>query len=295
MENQILIIGGTGNTGMPLVDLLVGSDARYQVLVRSDQNEAALAARGVPTVRGELGDWPVIAERLNGVDTVFLLSSPTPDMLELHKRVIDLSVEAGVRKIVRLSAEPARRPEGMALYEQHAAADSHLMASGLEYVILRPHYFMQNIPQMHAMFIQEKHMFAQYLGDAKIPMVDTRDIAKAALACLTSDAHNGQIHTITGPRAISFYDVAEEYSKALGHKIQYLSLTYEDQKAGFEGFGMPQWTVKTVMTLFKQWVDQEVQPVSEDYQRITNVAATDIRQFVADFAVPVAETTRQSA
>ncbi len=110
MKNQILIIGGTGNTGAPLVDLLAGSDARYQVLVRSAQNEAALAALGVPTVRGELGDWPVIAEHLDGVDTVFLLSSPAPDMVDLHKQVINLSVAAGVRKIVRLSAEPANRP-----------------------------------------------------------------------------------------------------------------------------------------------------------------------------------------
>ncbi len=199
MNPEILVIGGTGNTGTPLVEMLKDGGTAYRVLVRNDESEARLASQGVATVRGALGDEPSIKVALENVGTVFLVSSPAPEMLELHKGFIDLAVSVGVRKIVRLSAEPARDGSGMALYEQHAEVDDYLMASGLEYVILRPHYFMQNIPQMHATFMKEKQMFAQYLGDARIPMVDTRDIAKASFACLTSDEFNNRVHYITGP------------------------------------------------------------------------------------------------
>lgn len=284
MTNEILIIGGTGNTGGPLVDLLKGSEQNYRVMVRSDENEINMASMGVPTVRAELGDWPSVESALENIDTVFLLSSPSPVMSDLHKGLIDRALSANVRKIVRLSAEPARYSEGLPMYEQHSEVDNYLMASGLEYVILRPHYFMQNIPQMHAAFMKEKQMFAQYMGDTRIPMVDTRNIAKAALAALTSDEFNGKIHYITGPRAISFHDVAEAFSKPLGKEIQYVNLPYEDQKAGLEAYGTPDMIVTTVMTLFKRWADGDDQPASDDYEKITGAKATDIDQFAADFA-----------
>ena len=284
MKNEILIIGGTGNIGTPLVGLLKESAESYKVLVRNDENEAILTKRGIPNVRGALGDWESVESALNGVDTVFLLSSPSPEMPDLHKGLIDHAVSAGVRKIVRLSAEPARESEGLPMYEHHAAMDDHLMASGLIYVIIRPHYFMQNILQMHATFIKEQQMFAQYLGDGRIPMVDTRDVANAAFSGLTSDEYNGKIHYITGPRAISYYDVAEAFTKQLGKKIQYVSLSYEDQKAGLEAYGTPPMIVDTVMTLFKRWADSGERLASQDYEQMTGTKAIGIDQFAADHA-----------
>ncbi|WP_114287968.1 NmrA family NAD(P)-binding protein [Candidatus Halocynthiibacter alkanivorans] len=284
MKNEILVIGGTGNIGMPLVDLLKDSDQDYRVVVRSDGSEAKMASKGVPTVRAELGDWPSVETALWNVDTAFLLSSPSPVMSDLHKGLIDRAISANVRKIVRLSAEPARHSKGLPMYEQHSEVDDYLTASGLDYVILRPRYFMQNIPQMHAVFMKEKQMFAQYPGNTRIPMMDTRDIAKAVLAGLTSDTYNGKIHYLTGPEAISFHDVAEAFSKPLGKDIQYVNLSYEDQKAGLESYGTPDMIVETVMTLFKRWAEGGDQPATSDYENITGAKATGIDQFAAETA-----------
>jgi len=285
MKNEILIIGGTGNIGTPLVDLLKGSDQSYRVLVRSDENEAKMASAGVPTVRAELGDWPSIDAALEGVSTIFLLSAPSPVMSDLHEGLIDRAKSADVRKIVRLSAEPANYSKGLPMYEQHSEVDDYLVASGLDYVILRPHYFMQNIPQMHATFMKDQGMFAQYMGDSRIPMVDARDIAKAALAGLTSDAFNGKVHIITGPQSISFEDVATAFSKSLDKEISYVNLSYEEQKVGLEAYGTPEMIVQTVMTLFKRWSEGEDQPATSDYETITGEKATDIEKFAADFAL----------
>lgn len=284
MTNKILIIGGTGNIGAPLVDLLKESSESFKVLARSDESEAKLAAKGVPTVRGALGEWSSIENLLQGIDTVFLLSSPSPDMIDLHKGLIDRAVSAGVRKIVRLSAEAANYPDGLPAYEQHAAVDEYLRASGLDYVILRPHYFMQNILEMHGHYMKEKGMFAQYLGDARIPMVDTRDVARAAFIGLTSDKINGGALDLTGPQSISYYDVASAFSKVLGQDIQYVSLSYVDQKAGLESLGLPDMITHTVMSLFKHWVDTGEQPVSPDYERIAGEKPNGIDAFAREFA-----------
>lgn len=283
-KTEILVIGGTGNIGKPLVKLLQENNANYRVLIRSEANEQQLTSRGIPTVRGALGEWSTVDAALAKVDTVFLLSSPAPEMLELHQGLIDRAVAIGVRKIVRLSAEPADDGSDMGLYDLHGKADAYLEQSGLEYVILRPHYFMQNMETMHAAFIKESNMFAQYLGDARIPMVDARDIAKAAFYCLTSDDFNNETHYITGPRAISFADVASALSKSLGRNIQYVPLSYEDQAAGFKAAGLPDWTTDTVLKLFRIWVEAGVREASPDFEKITKTPATDIEQWAVDFS-----------
>lgn len=283
-KTDILVIGGTGNVGIPLVELLQKSDANYRVLVRSEANEQKLTAQGVPTVRGALGDWPSIEMAIANVDTVFLLSSPELNLLELHMGLIEIAVSAGVRKIVRLSSQPAQTNPEVPMYGMHAQADDYLIQSGLEYAILRPDYFMQNLENMHSPFIKQSNMFAQYLGDTRIPMVDTRDIAKAALHCLTSDEFNNQIHYITGPRAITFVDVASALSKSLGREIQYVSLSFEDQLAGFKSAGIPDDVTDGVMKVFKSWVDAGIRDPQSDFEKITKTKAIDIEQWAVDFA-----------
>ena len=282
-SNSILVIGGTGNVGTPLVELLRQTNLDYRVLVRSDNNEQKLAKLNVPTIRGALGDWASIEDALNDVDTVFLLSSPELNLLDLHTGLIDRAVAAGVKKIVRLSSQPALSNPDVAMYGMHKKADEYLQQSGLQYAILRPDYFMQNMVNMHAPFIKQDNMFAQYLGDAKIPMVDSRDIAKAALHCLTSDEFNSQIHYITGPKAINFFDVASALSKSLEKEINYMPLSYEQQQAGFKSAGIPDDIANGVLAVFKGWVENKVREAESDFEKITKTKATSIEQWAHDF------------
>ena len=180
MTNKILIIGATGNIGIELVKLFKNSEEDFQLLARTEARQKEFSDQNLRSIMGEVGDWRSIDNALAGIDTVFLLTSPSPLMLDEHKGVIDRAIKAGVKKIVRLSAEPADANCDMPLYAAHGQADDYLQNSGIDYVILRPHYFMQNTATMHGGFIKDKQMFAQYLGDATIPMIDVEDIALAA-------------------------------------------------------------------------------------------------------------------
>ncbi len=284
MKREILVIGGTGTIGKTLVELLRENNINYRLLVRNKTTEEQLKSQDVPCVVGALGEWPAVEAALTNVDAIFLLTSPSPELFELHQGLIDRAVKAGVRKIVRLSAVPAHAGSDMPMYDLHGRADDYLKESDIEYIILRPHYFMQNMLTMHAPFIKESSTFAQYLGDARIPMVDSRDIARVAFHCLTTDEFNNETYIITGPRAISFTDVAKALSKSLGRDIQYVSLSYGDQEKGFQAAGLPDWTAKTVLKLFRTWVETAEHRVSPDFERITKTKPTDIEKFAADFA-----------
>lgn len=57
------------------------------------------------------------------------------------------------------------------------------------------------------------------LGDAKLSMVDEVDVAEVAALCLTELHHDSKTYVLTGPEALSFYDIAEHLSKAFGAAI----------------------------------------------------------------------------
>ena len=149
MEKEILVLGGTGTIGKTLAELLRENNINYRLLARSETSEEQLKSQNIPSVRGSLGEWQAVEALLTSVNTIFLLTSSSPEVFEQHQGLIDRAVKAVVRKIVRLSAEPAHSGSDMPMYDLHGRADDYLKQSGIEYVILRPHYFMQNM-LMHA-------------------------------------------------------------------------------------------------------------------------------------------------
>ena len=61
-------------------------------------------------------------------------------------------------------------------------------------------------------------------GAGRIAFVDVRDVAAAAAAVLADPhTHDGKIHTLTGPRALSFSELAALLSDITGHRVCHIS------------------------------------------------------------------------
>ncbi|NQZ79690.1 MAG: NmrA family NAD(P)-binding protein [Colwellia sp.] len=282
MNNEILVIGGTGQVGSHLVDLLINYDSNFKLLARSPEKQEKLAEQGINSIIGAVGDEASLKFALAGIEQVFLLTSNDPEMFDSQKQLIDLAIETGIRKIVRLSAEPADADCDMGMYSEHGKIDNYLIEADIDHVILRPTYFLQNMAVMHGGFIKENNMFAQYLGETKIPMIDTRDIAEAAFYSLRSDQFNNATYYLTGPKAVSFGDFATALSDKLQRKINYQNISYAQQEAGLKGAGIPDWVCDTVMKLFKKWAENEDHAVTDHFEKITGKKAIGIEQYIAD-------------
>ena len=148
MSMNILVAGATGKTGLKLVQNLVDLGHKPTALVRESSDTGDLPS-GVEQRRGDLTDLQ--AGVCDGMDAVIFAAgsgaSTGPDMTDKvdrdgARRLIDLSVEAGVRRFVMLSSVGADQanPKGDLAHYLKAKheADEHLKASGLTYVILRP-------------------------------------------------------------------------------------------------------------------------------------------------------------
>ena len=79
---------------------------------------------------------------------------------------------------------------------------------------------MQNLLAQAPTIVQEGRIVGAS-GDGRIPFIDTRDIAAVAAAALTRSGHDGQKHILTGPEALSYYDVARILSEVTGRAVEY--------------------------------------------------------------------------
>lgn len=277
-----LIIGATGTIGRELVKQLTGAGVRIRVLARDPKKAEAIKGPLVEIVPGDLGKPETLAPALKGIDRVFLLSPAEPRIVELQGNLIQAAKPAGIKLLVRLSAFGASPDSTSSLLRWHGQIDRELQGSGVAYVILRPNFFMQNL-RGYAGVISGTGTLPAPMKDAKISLVDVRDIAAVAAKVLTGKGSEGQIYEITGPEALSFSALADKLSSRLSRKVTYRDVSPEEAKQGLMGVGMPEWLALALVELyglFSMGLGDRVTTVVKD---LTGQPPRTFDQFVRDY------------
>jgi uncharacterized protein YbjT (DUF2867 family) len=280
MANKILITGGTGTVGSVLLEKLAAIDANVRALVRSPSKAEHIKSSGIEAVIGDLDKPESLPAALKGVDKVFLLTSPSERQGELQRNVIAAAKNAGVSHIVKLSAFGAG-PETPPLIHDHYLIEREIERAGIAYTHLRPNGFMQNI-LMSAPTIKEKGLFYGPLGEAKVSYVDARDIASVAAVTLTKEGHEGKAYEITGPQALSYREVAQEFSSVLGKDVQYVDVPLEAARSSMLGSGMSAWLADSLIGLFEFYRNGRAAVVTNVVKDVTGQEPITFRQFVRE-------------
>lgn len=261
-----LVLGGNGKTGRRVV---AGLEARgFPVRVGSRQ--------GTPPFSWEdSSNWP---EVLAGAEALYIAYYPdlaVPGATAQITALMEAAREAGVRKAVLLSGRgeaEARRCEQIVL------------TSGLEATVVRCAWFNQNFSES---FFHEAVMsgtLALPKGSVREPWVDVDDIADVAIAALTETGHADQIYEVTGPRLLTFAELAAELSAATGRELQYVEITPEAFVASLRADGMPDGMVALLRYLFTEVLDGRNAYVEEGVQRALGRPPRDFREFARDAA-----------
>jgi uncharacterized protein YbjT (DUF2867 family) len=280
----ILVIGGRSKIGSALLELLSARGEPLRALTRAGEAEAGIAA-GVEAVAGDLGDPQSLRQAMAGVEKVFLLSSPHPDAVRWHRNAIDAAREAGVSLVVRSSILGADPGSPSVFLSAHGESDRDLEQSGLDYAILRPNMFMQNVPESTIPSIDGDGRFYADAGDARISMVDTSDVAAVASVVLTESGHGGAHYELTGPEALSYDDVAAKLSSALGREISYIDVPDDAVRGALLGYGMDAWLVDALVGLFAEYrrsgTDGYASVVNDTVELITGRPPRSLEQLLA--------------
>lgn len=250
---MILVTGSTGNNGTQIVDRLAAAGKPVRALVRNPQKEeakvAAMKAKGVEIAVGDLADANTLSTPLQGVDTALLLSPVNPNQVQLQSNFIQAAKAAGVRHIVKFSMIGAAQDSPVPLAQWHWQSEQELEHSGLKWTHLRPNDLMRYNTQLLMPTVLKDGAIYDSLGDARISMIDEEDVADVALRCLTESGHEGKVYTLTGPEALSFYDIASHLSHALGKPVQYHPISPDQAAKAMRDGGLPEPAVALVTAL----------------------------------------------
>lgn len=217
---RILVTGATGNIGPTVLAYLRARG----VPVRIGAYDPTPVAGGEPTettevVRLDLTDPTTFAPALEGVDRVFLLRPPAIARVgPTLNAFLDAAVTAGVTYVVFVSVAGAERNRIV----PHHRVETHLAASDLGWTVLRPGFFAQNLTTAYLEDLRTENRLHVPAGDGEVAFVDTRDVGEVAAQLLVDPTgHLGRGYTLTGPRAVTFTEVAELLTDVLGRPIRY--------------------------------------------------------------------------
>lgn len=285
MTKTIVVTGATGTIGRRAVELLAAQKAPVTALVHSADKAAPLEQLGARTAVGDFNDRASLERAFAGADTVVLITPPGPHAYEQTITALEAAKTARVRKIVRVSALKAGVDGPTDNTRQHGRTEAAIKASGLTYVILRPHLFFQNLFGSLPTILGEGKVYFG-VGDGKMGLIDTRDASDAVVAAATRSDFDGETIELTGPASITYHDVAAALSRALGREITYVPVPPAAAGEAIRGWG--DWAA-TVITDYctaysKNWGDF----TTGEVQRLTGHAPRSADDFAREVLAPAA-------
>jgi len=283
----ILVIGGRSKIGAALIGELLARGEQVRVLVRAGESASSLPMSAA-AVTGDLADEGSLVTAMEGVQRVFLLSSPHSDAVSWHRNAIDAARRTQVQLLVRSSILGADRESPAEFISAHTACDRYLEGSGLAYVIVRPNLFLQNLPESTIPSVDASGSFYVDAGEARISMVDTRDVAAVAAVALTQPGHAGAHYDVTGPQALSYADVAAKLTTAMGRQISYVNVPDDAVRQALLAAGLDGWFANALVGLYQDYrrsgSDGYAAQVTSTVRRLTGRPARSLDNLLGEIA-----------
>jgi uncharacterized protein YbjT (DUF2867 family) len=280
---MIVVTGATGNAGSEVVRALVARGGRVRAFVRDPGAARQKLGENVELTVGDFADPGSVRAALDGADALLLSCADDPRRVSWETAAIDAAAAAGVRRIVKLSAATAEPGSPVAFWDWHGQVEQHLRAFGAEWVILRSGWYMSNLLAAAPRVAAEGRLYAP-AGEARIAMIDPRDVGAVAAAVLSSPGHEGQTYLLTGPRAITYAQVAAELSAATASQVEFVDVPGDAARQAMIGDGMPGFVAEQIVTMFGRLRQGVAAQVSQDFEMLTGSAPRDFACFARDHA-----------
>lgn len=220
MTDKILVIGGTGNIGWPLIQYLSHKSVKIVAGVHNI-SKAINKFQGLDNVEIKPFDFlnpATFEDAFVGVNKVFFvrppqLADPQTDMLPF----LTYPQQKQIEQIVFVSLLGVEKNP----MTPHHKIEQMILDLKLPYTFIRPSFFMQNLNTTHQEDIQQKHDLFVPAGNSRTSFIDTRDVGEIADITLLDNQYLYQKLNITGPMALSYSEIAQIMTTILGTSYTY--------------------------------------------------------------------------
>ncbi len=256
-----LVLGGTGKTGRRVAEKLEQRGVQTRIASRSanpsfDWNE--------PTT------WDAALE---GVTAAYITYAPDlaiPGATGSIRAFVEKATLRGVKRMVLLSG----RGE-----EEAQACERIIQEADVEWTIVRASWFMQNFSEGEFLGMVMNGAITLPAGDTPEPFVDVNDIADVAVAALTEEGHAHEIYEVTGPRMLTFSELANEISQAADRDVQFIQIPKEAFAQGIAESGAPENIAWLLNYLFETVLDGRNAYICDGVKRALGREPTDFAEY----------------
>ena len=266
MSNEILVLGGTGKTGRRVAKQLQAKGIPTRIASRSaspsfDWNDAST--------------WPAALENVAAVYLSYAPDLAVPGATDAVRQFVAQAVDAGVKRLVLLSG----RGE-----EEAQACERIVQETDLEWTVVRSSWFMQNFSEGEFTGMVLDGAITLPAGDVPEPFIDINDIADVVVAALTEDGHVHEIYEVTGPRLMTFTELANELSAAAGRTIPFVQIPGEAFAGAIAESGAPENIAWLLNYLFETVLDGRNAYLTDGVQRALGRKPADFAEFAKRIA-----------
>jgi len=247
-----LIIGANGTVGSEVTKKLLQQGESVRCLVRDDAKLSQLPA-GASGVIADLDQPASLTAAFAGISAVFLLNALSQSETAQGLAAITAARAAGVEKIVYLSVPMPEGATHIPHFSSKIAVEQALMASSIDYTILRPNNFFQNdIWFLQA--IMDYNIYPQPLGEVGLNRIDVRDIADAAVNALCNSGFKNQSYELHGPDTLTSLSTSAAYRQHTGLDIQHAGDDLENWAVQAKTM-LPEWMVEDLQIMYQYFQD----------------------------------------
>lgn len=281
----ILLTDPTGTVSNAVINRLVSSGQNIirgavDTKVKVDKLNQVHEIANINYTRPE-----TIADALNNVDRLFLRIPPSVEMVDNSSNFVEGAKKNGVKFIVKLSAMGADLEPGYTSGRLHREVEKIIEESGIPFAFLRPNSFMQSFITRSNPTIKNQNVISLPAGNAKISLVDARDVAAVAAVVLTQNGshHLNKVYEVTGPEALSHDQLASILSKETGRRISYIGTSEEDLCNRLKNMGIADWFIDNALELYDIYKSDHRSRETGVIEQITGQKPTSFSQFVSNY------------
>jgi uncharacterized protein YbjT (DUF2867 family) len=286
----VLVTGATGTVGAALVTLLSGAGTAsgpafpVRVMVPTAEDTDDLRGYDVEVVVGDFDRPETLDDALKGVESAFLVVPAGKDMVAREFAFLDAVDRAPDRPhVVKLASLGWEEPQAR-FSAEHGKVVERMRSAGIRHTVLAPNGFMQDITRYAAMLQEESALYLP-AGDGAVSHVDARDVAAVAAHVLGEpEPHEGKSYAITGPKAVTYAEVAAKLSEVAGREISYVDTSPDEVRRRLLGYGWSEWTADGMLEVYAAYASGAGAVVTDEVEKATGRSATDLGTFLRGHA-----------
>jgi NAD(P)H dehydrogenase (quinone) len=252
INKKILVTGASGKTGRAMIAAFQKNGFSVRALVHSPQQSQSFD-ENVMISCGDLLATRDLVQAMQGCAAVYhICPNMHPDEVRIGRLVIRAAQTCGVEHFVYHSVLHPQIKE-MPHHWKKMQVEGLLFKSGLNYTILQPAAYMQNLLQYEPA-IHEKGVYAvPYNSQTRIGMVDLRDVTEVAARVISDKHHFSSIYELATDECYSQAELTDLLSRICNRKIVFSETPRTQWEEAMVKSNMPSYAIATLIGMFEYY------------------------------------------